>query len=271
MIRSLIYNLINIFTVILNFSSKRYIPITTCDKKLLILGNGKSLNDANLENSSQIDYMVVNRHVKSDNYVEIKPKYYVLADPHFFSHPEGMEIIEMVNSRTTWEMYLCIPFDRKNRRIKESLHLRENIKVILYNKYTIDQNRWYSSLLYNKQLAMPRVQNVVVAAIMLGILMEYKIIELYGVEHNWLSNLYVGDDNLVYLRNDHFFDKDKVAPKPQRDIQNLDFYPLHANIMDYANMFKSYWEIKQYLKISGKCTRIINKTKGSFIDAFDRS
>lgn len=54
-------------------------------KRLIILGNGSSLNEVWVDlDFFSADYMVVNRHVLSDSYSKIRPRYYVLADSHFF-------------------------------------------------------------------------------------------------------------------------------------------------------------------------------------------
>ncbi len=266
----LLLTLISLLRIIKNSSwkNRKIIPIADNDIKLRVLGNGKSLIETSLSNDCTVEYMVVNRHVLADNYVEIKPKYYVLADPYFFDHPEGKKILQKINEKTTWQMTLFIPYNRKidfTKWFDNSL-----ITVIPYNNSPFNGYKYIAYQLYNKKLAMPVVQNVLVACIMLGIYMKFSRIELYGVEHNWLKNLYVGDDNLVYLLNEHFYDKEKVLPRPQKDIQNLDEYPLYRNISDYARMFQSYWEISKYIKETGITTKIINCTKGSFIDAFER-
>lgn len=259
----------NIIRLFANISAEKKFPISV-NRTLRILGNGKSLNDDNLSSGQSVDYMVVNRHVLADNYQEIKPKFYVLADSHFFEHQEGLDIVNKINEKTTWPMYLCLVFSWKNRKAMKRIKFRSNIRVVFYNSNTVDQSSYFSSFAYKHQLGMPKMQNVMVASIMLGLLMKYSVIELFGVEHNWLPNLYVGEDNLVYLKNEHFYDKDNVKPKPQKDIQHLDEYPLYLNIQHYARMFQSYWEIKKYVESNNIKTEIINMTKGSFIDAFKR-
>lgn len=249
------------------FFNKKYFPIVDDNLCLKILGNGKSLTDVSLDENANVDYLVVNRHVLADNYSIIKPKYYVLADPHFFSHPEGLSILQKIYSITKWKMTIFIPYGAEKSLKNYSNNL---IDVVFYNTTSYAENAPFSAYFYSHQLAMPCVQNVIVAAIMIGILKKYQRIELYGVEHDWLKNLYVGEDNLVYLLNSHFYDKNVQKPKPQKDIQHLDEYPLYRNIMDYARMFESYWEIKQYLKHTHSNIKVINKTKNSYIDAFER-
>ena len=99
-----------------NYFSKKRIKGLSANRKLRILGNGSSLNNVNFDNEGLEDYMVVNRHVLSDNYVLVKPLYYVLADPHFFHHSEGLEILQKINEKTNWRMTLCIPFSREVKR-----------------------------------------------------------------------------------------------------------------------------------------------------------
>lgn len=260
----------NMFRVLMNINAGKKFPKSGNVKKLKILGNGKSLNNNALSVDCEADYMVVNRHVLADNYQKIKPKFYILADSHFFEHHEGIDIVNKINERTKWPMYLCLVFSRKNKKAINKISFSPNIKVLFYNSNTVNQSSRFSSFAYKHQLGMPKMQNVMVASIMLGLLMKYSVIELYGVEHNWLANLYVGEDNLVYLKNEHFYDKNQVKPKPQKEIQHMEEYPLYLNIQHYARMFQSYWEIKKYIETSDIKTEIINMTKGSFIDAFKR-
>lgn len=256
---------------ILRFSSwkcRKLIPLADNDTTLKILGNGKSLVEIDLSTKDKVEYMVVNRHVLADNYVEIKPQYYVLADPFFFTHPDGKNILKEIDEKTSWDMTLFVPYNRKAQYAGWFRNTKISVKS--YNATSFNGFTRIAYKLYDKKLAMPAVQNVLVACIMLGIYMKFRRVELYGVEHNWLKNLYVGDDNLVYLLNEHFYDKEKVLPRPQKEIQNLDEYPLYLNILHYSKMFQSYWEISQYVKETGITTKIINCTKGSYIDAFER-
>ena len=101
--------------------------------------------------------------------------------------------------------------------------------------------------------------------------MKYTTIELYGVEHSWTKYLFVGDDNLVYLDNPHSYDKVKTPPKPFKDIQYKEDFPMWHVLECYMYMFKSYSIIKDYLNSNKIGTKIINKTPNSFIDSFDRS
>lgn len=240
------------------------------DKCLRILGNGKSLNEHAFQPDAGADYMVVNRHVLSETYGEIRPLYYVIADPFFFENPAGLDVLRRINEQTMWKMHLCLPYShRKRRQLKEHI-TNPDISLQFYNIHSFGGLKLVAYFFYNHQLAMPVVQNVLVACIMLSIYMKYARVELYGVEHTWTRYLSVGEDNLVYLENPHFFDKEKVEARPLKDIQLTDEYPFYLILENYSRMFKSYWEIKKYLEDTRIPVEIINRTKGSYIDAFKR-
>lgn len=252
-----------------NYFSKKNIKPVASGRRLRILGNGNSLNDVNLEESDSVDYMVVNRHILSDNYISLKPTYYVLADPHFFEHPEGISVLQQISEKTSWPMTLCIPFSNQTKKVLPQIMSNKQINFIYYNATSIScQLKFIRYICYSWQLTMPVVQNVLVASIMLGLIYKYSTIELYGVDHSWTKYLYVDRDNVVYLENPHFFDKQKVMAKPLKEIQHTDEYPFYLILKNYSRMFESYWEIKKYIFDCHIPCMIINKSHDSFIDAF---
>lgn len=253
-----------------NYFSMRQFTSISDNRILRILGNGQSLNDVSLTPNTKIDYLVVNRHVIGDNYTTIKPSYYVLADPHFFYHPEGINIIKEINSKTKWPLQLYVIYKKGIKKTIKGFINNPHITLIMYNICTFNGYNKLKYLFYDWQLAMPLVQNVLVAAIMIGIQKKYSLIELYGVEHTWTKYLTVDENNIVYLDNPHFFDKEKAPAKPVKEIQHEKEYPFYLILRNYSKMFESYWEIKNYLQTTNKNTLILNCTKGSFIDSFPK-
>lgn len=251
-------------------NTKKKFPSTNDSQTLRILGNGKSLNEDSFINKNNIDYLVVNRHVLSENYIQLKPKCYVLADPHFFNHPEGLNILREINKKTTWPIFLYIVYNSTNKNAIDKIITNKNIKIVPYNITPFIGLKSIKYLMYKLQLSMPVVQNVLVAAIMIGIITNYKRIELYGVEHTWTKYLFVNQNNIVYLENPHFYDKEKVEAKPLTEIQHTQEYPFFLILKNYSRMFESYWEIKQFISDCNIDVNIINKTKESFIDAFKK-
>ncbi|WP_068471651.1 hypothetical protein [Saccharicrinis aurantiacus] len=238
-------------------------------KELKILGNGNSLKKSLHEISiSDYDFMVVNRHVLSESYNVIKPKYYILADPHFYSHEEGIGILSKVIKQTSWELNLFLPFEALNSKTRSILNnIPGNIKVTFFNTRGANGFSFYKYWLYNKNLSMPIVQNVMVAATYLAISLKYKRVDLYGVEHSWLKYLSVNDNNEVCLENPHFYDKGKTKKQTWYEIQHVTA-TLSEVLRAYANMFESYLEVEAYAR--KKQVAIVNKTANSYIDAFRR-
>jgi hypothetical protein len=233
-----------------------------------ILGNGSSLNETIGSFTDKYDYMVVNRHVLSFSYTEIKPKYYVLADPHFFNHEEGLDIFQKIKDNTYWSMTLLIRFSNENKKfIKTFFKDNKNITVLFFNATPFNGFKSAKYFFYRHGLAIPLVQNVMVAAIYVAIRLKYQNIELYGVEHSWTKHLSVNADNKVCLKNPHFYDKNNAKVQTWTDIQHEDAHLCDVLRM-YANMFESYLDLAAFAKIQN--ANILNCTKDSFIDAFER-
>ena len=213
------------------------------------------------------DYMVMNAHVLHSSYSQIRPRYYVLADPNFF-HPtltyDGTGIVRQIFENTTWSMTLFIPWEHTrdiNLKSTEYVHVKQ------VNEANYVGPEQYRQNLYEHNLAMPNVNNVLASAIYLAIYLGYAEVELFGVEHSWLKDVYVNENNDVCLRDSHFYDKENVQDmvfifgngKKQKYHEVLKMY------MDY---FPAYWELRDLADRHG--CHVVNMTPNSFIDAFER-
>lgn len=236
---------------------------------LRILGNGESLkNELNRLETEKADYMVLNRHVLSSDYESLKPGYYVLADSHYFNHPEGLFVLEKISEKTQWDMILFVPRNKKNNKVvKGIMSGNAFIRIVFYNNFVFSGFSWLKKTLYNSNLVMPKIQNVLAACIYIGIFLRYNIVELYGVEHSWTKNLSVNDNNEVCLENPHFYDQQKESGKTWKEIHHKDA-DMATVLRAYANMFDSYYELNKIAH--SRHVRIVNCTKNSFIDAFER-
>lgn len=253
---------------ILKTDRKNHIPRVSNSRSLLILANGPSLKeDIGGIDYSGCDISVLNDFYKSSWYQKIKPQYYVLADPMFFTD-EGFfhSFVKEVN----WKMVLFVPYYYW-KRIKI---LRDNsskyVEIIPYNSEPYDGFEFLKTYLYKKGLSMPRVQNVLVASLFTGLNMGYKEIRLYGVDHSWTKSLGVNNENDVCAIDTHFYDKEECSFSPYwKNPQKKETYKMHELLRDFAYMFESYHVIRSYADMLG--ARIINFTKDSFIDAFERA
>ena len=252
--------------VALNKKSEN-IDIANPKNELVILGNGPSLrpllNDKK-EFLEDKDLMVVNFSSVSDDYQDLKPKFYLMMDPLFFNNKEISDkaFIPMVD-KTNWEMTLFVSsYSFKYPEWQKLVASNKNIKVVSFNPVPIEGIKAVSHYLYKKQYGMPRPRNVLVACLMVALQkLPYKTIFLGGADHSWLQEIWVDDNNVVHEDRAHFYDKGKTT----HVVSNRPIYEL---IEGMYVAFKSYHQVESFAK---ECnTKIYNITKGSYIDAFER-
>lgn len=265
---TILYTVYWILYLLLRTDCRNHIPNIKGAEKLVILANGPSLKEeiANIDFKGK-DISVLNDFYKSPWYKTLKPNYYVLADPMFFLNEDFfMSFIKDIN----WDMYLYVPYYYWNKMdiLKKMNH--SYIKVIPYHSENYNGFMCLKNLLYKEGLSMPKVQNVLVASIFTGLNMGYKYIYLYGVDHSWTKTLGVNNNNEVCAVDSHFYDTDKPSFSPYwKNPATREQYKMHELLRDFAYMFESYHELRCYADSLG--SKIVNMTKNSFIDAFERA
>lgn len=238
------------------------------EKKLLrILGNGDSLKAIVDSMQNDCDYMVMNAHILHPSFFELKPRYYVLADPSFF-HPkanyDGTEIVKRILAETSWPMTLFVPWEHAHG---VDLQSTKWVTIQYVNQYAYHGPEQYREYVYEHNLAMPNVNNVLASAIYLGIFMDYKNVELYGVEHSWTRDLYVNKNNHTCIKDSHFFDTEDVEANIIIDGTGRPM-KFHEVLKMYADYFPAYWELRELADKHG--CKIVNCAPNSFIDAFEK-
>lgn len=238
---------------------------------LIILGNGPSLRETIDKNSDillEYDLMAVNFAANAPEFVKLRPKYYVLADGHFFkgvtSDPNVKNLWRNL-SNTSWPITLFIP--AKYRHLVSSLIIdARNVHLSTFNLTPIEGLTSISHFLFNIGAGMPRPRNVMIPAIMEGIRMGYNKIYLCGADHSWTKTLDVDEENFVISIQPHFYSDNEN--EKQRVRETYKGIRLHEVLGSMSIAFRSYCEIAEYAK--RKKVEIINATPGSMIDAFKR-
>lgn len=245
-------------------------PVARDGERLIIMGNGPSLAD-NIRNDlkllSESNTLAVNFAANADEFTLLKPDFYLIADPHFFngraSDPNVERLFRNFNEKVTWDMTIFIPA----RYSKDSLGItNQHIHIETFNFIGIEGFEWFTSAAYSAGLGMPRPRNVLIPAIMLGILMGFKDIYIIGADHSWIKTLDVNERNEVVTVQPHFYkDNNEERSRVTSVYKNV---RLHEILLSFHVAFKAYHQIAKY---AGKCgVRIYNATPGSFIDAFPR-
>jgi len=274
-LKSVYYLIIWGLKTIRNRGYKNYIIKEDHIENVYILGNGPSFNLAlrTIKKSNNIKTCVVNFAILSPLFKEIKPNYYVIADPAFFIKPtidnRFKQVIKELN-KINWNMTIYIPYVYYNI-IKLELSNSPYLNIIPFHTNAFHENMKFIKLkyfIYKLGLACPRVQNVIIASIYCMINTGYKNIQLYGVEHSWTLQIQVNKENQVCLKDIHFYDKEKVTMTPWLKNNNEPF-KMHEILRTLSYMFIGYHDLQNYAKYLGN-VNIINKTKDSFIDAFTK-
>ncbi len=236
---------------------------------LVVLGNGPSLRQ-NLADDmpvlKMLPCMAVNFFANAPEFRTVRPRYYVLADPHFFDNAttDGNVARLIDNIRAAdWEMHLLIPAQAKG-----AARLFDGCKVSVgrFNFLAAEGFRWLENLAFRHNWAMPRPRNVLIPALMCSLAMGYKTIYVLGADHSWLKTLAVSDDNTVVSVQPHFYGDD--AREKARVNSVYKGIKLHSVLESMMIAFRSYHIIERYAARCG--ASIINATPDSMIDAFRR-
>lgn len=240
-------------------------------RPLIILANGPSLRQTIDEFGKRLcDYptLAVNFAANSPEFFDLKPKYYVLADPHFFRATDDENVKRLLEnlSAATWPMRLFV--DRRYKKsFANALNLPENVKLEGFNAIGAEGFASFERIVYRTGLAMPRPRNVLIPSIMIGLMLGYRTIYICGADHSWMRDIAVTDDNIVVSGMTHFYKES--SSEVNRSRNEYRGYRLHQIINSYYIAFLSYHKIKRYADSIG--TRILNSTPGSYIDAFPRA
>ena len=236
--------------------------------RIIVMGNGPSLNDtiaSHLPLLKSTPSMAVNFAALAPVFFDIRPRYYVLADPHFFGASDNggnLDKLRQALARVEWKMTLFVPakFLKAARKHYSGLDLKP------FNFIGLEGYDAFTHAAFSAGLGMPRPRNVLVPAIMLAIGMGYKEVVITGADHSWMKTLSVTDDNEVVSVQPHFYaDSDRELSRIRHDYQGI---RLHEVVESFAIAFRSYHHIVRYARSRG--VRVLNATPGSFIDAFER-
>lgn len=241
-------------------------------KPLLILGNGPSLNDTlatQRDAMTAYDLLAVNFAANAPVFAELRPRHYVLADPHFFqrdSDPNVSRLWEALDSVTS-PMTLHLPSEEcRGGNAVKWVKNGDNRTLAPFNMTAADGFPSLQRFLMDRGLAMPRPRNVLIPSIMAGIRSGYRRIVIVGADHTWTRTLSVDNDNRVVSIQPHFYaDNNSERQRVAAVYGNV---RIHEVLGSMAVAFRSYHQIADYAARRG--IEIVNATPGSFIDAFPR-
>lgn len=248
-------------------------PQCNGNDEIVILGNGPSLNDTMALHKD----FLMGRHLLAVNFAantpifqELRPCFYMLTDPVFFTRTDMDNVQNLWSNFATkvdWDMTLFIPTSAKiNKQWKDMLASNKHINICTYNMTPVEGFHWFENLAYSRGWGMPRPRNVLIPSVMQAIAMRYKTVYIAGADHSWTKTLSVDDENRVVSIQPHFYKEAKSEEERIKvDYKNI---KLHEVLESMQIAFRTYHTIQRYALTRG--ISILNITPDSFIDAFPR-
>lgn len=242
--------------------------------KCIILGNGPSLSvslEKYKDKLSEYPLLCVNLFALNKEYETLKPEFYVMHDPALWKSEGDLtrKIAVAIKEKTNWSIKIFVPYQSKKSKFIQDLN-SEFVEVNYYNYTVFKGFNNISNYIYKNNLAMPQCQNVLVACLYLCINMGFKETYLLGADHTWHENLIVNNDNILCIKDFHFYDADQqVNLKPfYKGLYTKETFSVAEIFENWTKVFKGYESILRYGKF--RKVEVFNSSHISFIDAFER-
>lgn len=191
---------------------------------MAILGNGPALAEELPHLLEEMrggdrDFLAVNFFAEDERFTELRPAYYVLSDPMFFRDTTERQRVEALyramNERVAWPMNLYVQYYNPERFDYRAVLPNPNIRIVPFHTLTYRGFRRLEFWLYRHGLGSANFGTVVQVGEYIALLLGYKRIELYGVDHTLLEGLCVDDANRLCRADRHYYDGGEPAdPRP---------------------------------------------------------
>ena len=244
---------------------------------VLILGNGPSLSGdlpRLIEQGEHLskDVMAVNYFALDERFATVRPAYYVLSDPMFFRdsvyRDRVAELYRVLNERVTWPMNLYVQYYNPERFDYRAALPNPNIRIVRFHTQVYRGFRSVEFWLFRHGLGSANFGTVVQVCEYVALLLGYRTLELYGVDHTLLDGLCVDDENRLCRAVGHYYDDAPAFPEPIFKKVTLRPYTMAVYLAEVAELFRGHEVLRDYARSLG--ARIVNRTRGSMIDAYEK-
>ena len=133
------------------------------------------------------------------------------------------------------------------------------VKMHKYNSVPLSSTSKFIFHLYSRGLLLPVPESVIISSIYLAILLSFEKIHLFGVDHSWIKDLKVNEDNTTSIRLEHFGNSTDDTDNEKT---------LSKFMISQYRLFNSHEVLNTYSK--HKNVQIINNTFASYIDSYKR-
>jgi len=241
----------------------------------IVLGNGPSLRKSLEKNPLHFEgksLLCVNSFCFSPEYERLQPSYCIMLDPGIWlSDGEFVRTLaDTMKNKTKWPIIVFLPRAASRSALIRSMESNSNIRIHYFNYVVYRGFKRLGHFFYRKNLAMPQSQNVLVAALAMAVNLRYRRIEMFGADHDWHKNLHVNEDNIVCLRQVHFYEhEEKISFLPfYKGLHTRETFRMDEAFHAWALVFLGYRRLNDYARSRG--SKILNGSEHSFVDAFER-
>lgn len=244
---------------------------------MAILGNGPSLGRElpRLLDGDALatrDVLAVNYFALDDRFTTVRPAYYVLSDPMFFrdsaQRERVAELYRTLNARVTWPMHLYVQYYNPEHFDYRAALPNPLIRIIPFHTQLYRGFEGLNFRLFRRGLGSANYGTVVQVGIYVALLLGYRTVELYGVDHTLLDGLTVDERNRLCRRDSHYYDATPSAAQPIFHKVPHEPYTMASYLAEVAELFHGHEVLRDYAAWCG--ARIVNRTRGSLIDAYER-
>lgn len=191
----------------------------------------------------------------------------------FFRNTTERQRIEALyramNERVAWPMNLYVQYYNPERFDYRAALPNPNIRIVPFHTLMYRGFRRLEFRLYRHGLGSANFGTVVQVGEYIALLLGYKRIELYGVDHTLLEGLCVDDANRLCRADRHYYDGGEPAdPRPMYQKVPRRPYTMAVYLAEVAELFRGHEVLRDYARSLG--ARIVNRTRGSMIDAYER-
>lgn len=244
-------------------------------EKVAILGNGPSLAKelpALVAKRDEYDFMAVNFFAEDERFEELKPAYYILSDPMFFRATAMQQRVDalyrLLAERVSWPMTLYVQYYNPEKFDYRAALPNDNIRIVPFHTTLYEGFSSVRHWLFKRGLGSANYGTVVQVGEYVALLLGYRRLELYGVDHTLFDGLVVDEQNRLCRRDSHYYDTAPVEPKPIMKKVPAEPYTVAEYLAETAQLFRGHEILRDYAASLG--AEIINCTKCSLIDSYKR-
>lgn len=252
------------------------------ERRLFVLGTGPSFKQT-IEKYEKIllsnPCAVVNGFATTSLYERIKPRYYCLADPAYFTPCNELSdrkksIVDVLRNclleKTNWPITFIFPAWGRGSELQLALEQIDSAEFIYYNNIgnaVIMPDTTFKFKCWNKQIIAPLGQTVLNTLLNIAISSRVEEIYLVGADTSWISTYEIDQtDNTLYTKDEHYYGVNRIPI--YKDEINKVKQELHTELGYVSNALKAYWTLNEYAKYNK--VKLFNASEYSWIDTLPR-